>query len=146
LKKSSTPPASGGMALGPSGASSGSWPVNFAWAAALGEFVCGAALLVGLFTRVSAVGILSIMLGAMWLTELGPAIQAGKTFLYLVPSREAGEFFSVPVWQRWFWQVSLICSGIALAMLGPGPLSLDHGVFGSGDAGPAPKPAPKPEV
>ncbi len=146
LKKSSTPPASGGMALWPGWASGGSWPVTFAWAAALGEFVCGAALLVGLFTRISALGIVSIMLGAMWLTELGPAIQTGKTFLYLVPSREAGELFSVAVWQRWFWQLSLICSGIALAMLGPGPLSLDHGVFGSGEGGPPPKPAPKPEA
>ena len=149
LKKSSVPPNPNTMAIWPSWAAAGSWPVTFAWAAALGEFVCGAAILVGLFTRLSALSVVAIMLGAMWLTELGPAIQAGKTFLYLIPTREAGELFSIPVWQRWFWQLAMMCSAAALAMLGPGPLSLDHIVFGSGEGGSGDsggKLRPKPEA
>ncbi|MBL0870116.1 MAG: DoxX family membrane protein [Phycisphaerales bacterium] len=139
MKRAATPGSVKGSSgtFWPSWLSGGSWPVVLAWAAGLTELVAGAFVLLGIFTRFSAFALVCVMLTAMWLTELGPAIQAGKTFFYLVPSREEGEFFSVVVWQRWMWQFALICSAAALVLLGPGPLSIDHGVFtpGEGEGG-----------
>ncbi len=135
MKRAGTPGSVKGSvgSYWPSWLSGGSWPVVLAWAAGLTELVAGAFVLLGIFTRFSAFALVCVMLCAMWLTELGPAIQAGKTFFYLVPSREEGELFSVVVWQRWMWQFALICSAAALVLLGPGPLSIDHGVFTPGD-------------
>lgn len=135
MKRASTPGSVKGSTgtYWPSWLSAGSWPVVLAWAAGLTELVAGAFVLLGIFTRFSAFALVCVMLCAMWLTELGPAIQAGKTFFYLVPSRDEGELFAVVVWQRWMWQFALICSAAALVLLGPGPLSIDHGVFTPGD-------------
>lgn len=135
MKRAATPGSVKGSqgTFWPAWLSGGSWPVVLAWAAGLTELVAGAFVLLGIFTRFSAFALVCVMLTAMWLTELGPAIQAGKTFFYLVPSRDEGELFSVVVWQRWMWQFALICSAAALVLLGPGPLSVDHGVFTPGD-------------
>lgn len=138
-------PAAGSAKLLPAWMGDSGWPARLAWLGALVELAAGAAVLVGLFTRLGALGILFVMLTAMWLTELGPAIAAGKTYLYLIPQHEPGEFFAVAVWQRWFWQLALICASAALALIGPGPLALDYGIFSRSESasddrtGPTPK-------
>jgi uncharacterized membrane protein YphA (DoxX/SURF4 family) len=93
----------------------------------------GLFVLVGLLTRVSALMLAATMIGAIWLTEVGPAIQAGKVVLGFIPDRD---FFTIDVWKTLLWQLSLLMSAGALAMLGCGSLGLDRKFF------PPPPPPP----
>ena len=106
----------------PSYLSSGATPLYMAWAAALTELLAGALLLVGLFTRLGALLVCVVMLNAMWLTQFGPAIQSGSTFLGVLP---AHEWWDPKPWTPLLWQFALLASGFALMLLGPGVLSVD---------------------
>jgi uncharacterized membrane protein YphA (DoxX/SURF4 family) len=113
------------------------WPVVLAWGAAITELVGGAMILVGLFTRFWALGLAVVMGVAMWLTQFGPAIQAGTTQLLFLPQYPAKD---LQAWMPLFWQFSLTCSALAVLCLGAGALSLD-GLFFMKSGAPAPKPA-----
>jgi len=106
-------------------------PVYFAWAATVTELVAGLFILVGLLTRFSAISLAFTMLVAIWLTEIGPAIQAGDAFLGFLPSHAAyaADAAGKPLYATLLWQVSLLCSAIALALTGPGSLSFDRALF-----------------
>lgn len=106
------------------------WPVVLAWTATLTELIGGALLVIGLFTRLSALGISFTMLVAMWLTEIGPAIQSGKTSLGFLPAYEpfTGE------WMMLSFQFALFAAASAVLFLGPGAASLDAAIFGGGPA------------
>lgn len=121
------------MKLWPQRLAHGMWPVRLAWAVAITEVVAGFFVLVGLLTRASALCLASTMLGALWLTEIGPAIQSGKTVLGILPDRPP---FDIDVWKTLLWQLSLFMSAIALACLGSGALGFDRKLF------PPPPPAP----
>lgn len=112
------------------------WPVVLAWGAAITELVGGAMILVGLFTRFWALGLAAVMGVAMWLTQFGPAIQAGTTQLLFLPAYPAKD---LQAWMPLFWQFSLFCSAMAVLFLGAGALSLD-GLFFMKSGAPAPKP------
>ena len=109
----------------PEGLARGAWPKILAWAVALTELIAGALVLFGLLTRVSALSLASIMLGAIWLTEVGPALQSGKTMLGFLPDRDP---FGME-WQSLMVQVSMLGAALALFLLGPGPVSLDRALF-----------------
>ncbi len=115
------------MRLWPAALSRGSWPVILAWAVAITEAVAGLFLLVGFLTRISALSIVVVMLGAMWLTEIGPAVQAGGARLGFLPTRawDDGQ-----AWIGLLWQFTLLMSSMALAAIGPGGLSFDRALFG----------------
>lgn len=113
------------------------WPIVLAWCATITELVGGAMILVGLFSRFWSLGIAFVMGVAMWLTQFGPAIQAGTTTMGFLPSHAA---FDHQAWQMLFWQFSLFCSALAVVCLGAGSLSLD-GLFFMKSGAPAPKPA-----
>ncbi|HLP84570.1 MAG TPA: DoxX family membrane protein [Phycisphaerales bacterium] len=119
--------------LWPTSLAEGRWPVILAWTVATCEVVGGLFVLAGLFTRLSAVILASTMIGAIWLTEVGPAIQTGKVVLGFIPDRD---FFAIDVWKTLFWQLSLLMSALALALLGSGPIGLDRKLF------PPPPPPP----
>ncbi|HEX2837888.1 MAG TPA: DoxX family protein [Phycisphaerales bacterium] len=104
----------------------GTWPLFFAWSAAVLEVVGGVFVLAGLLTRASAAGLAGVMLGAMWLTEVGPAVQAGTTVLGFIPDRD---WLAVDQWKTVFWQFSLMMGALALAFLGSGALGLDRKLF-----------------
>lgn len=113
------------MPLWPAALALGKWPVYMAWAATLTETIGGAALLVGFFTRFFALSISIVMLNALWLTQIGPAIQGGKTTLGFLPAYPIVD-------ERWtplFLQFSLMMSAWALLFLGPGRASLDNLLF-----------------
>jgi putative oxidoreductase len=93
-----------------------------AWAVAITELAGGLCLLLGLLTRLAAFGIAGVMLGAMWLTQIGPAIQSGKTTLGFLPDYGA---FDGMKWEPLMFQFALCAAALALAFLGPGRLSLD---------------------
>lgn len=113
------------------------WPVVLAWCATITELVGGAMVLVGLFARFWSFGLAFVMGVAMWLTQLGPAIQAGTTIMGFLPSHAAGDG---QAWMPLLWQFSLFCSALAVVCLGSGALSLDS-LFFSRPGAPSPRPA-----
>lgn len=115
------------------------WPVVLAWTATLTELIGGALLVIGLFTRLSALGISFTMLVAMWLTQIGPAIQSGNTALGFLPAYPA---YSMD-WMTLSFQFALFAAATAVLFLGPGAASLDAAIFGGGPA-PAPMRKAKP--
>lgn len=115
------------------------WPVVLAWGASLTELIGGAMILVGLFTRFWGLGLAVVMGTAMWLTQFGPAIQAGTTHYGFLPAYPA---YDGEQWTPLLWQFSLFTSALALLFLGAGAASLD-GLFFVKSGAPTPKPAPE---
>lgn len=111
----------------------GSRPVAIAWMLAIGEVIVGVLLLIGLLTRISASWCACVMLSAIWLTEIGPAIQSSSTMLGFLPKRDLWE---AEGWKSLLWQCSLLASSLALAFMGSGWLGLDKRLFP--DAPPTP--------
>jgi uncharacterized membrane protein YphA (DoxX/SURF4 family) len=100
----------------------GQLPVFLAWAVAAAEIGGGAFMLVGLLTRLAALGVGCVMLGALWLDQIGPAVQAGQTMLGFLPQYDV---FNPAEWQKLWLQFALLMSALALAFLGPGRASMD---------------------
>jgi uncharacterized membrane protein YphA (DoxX/SURF4 family) len=115
-------------ALWPGPLAEGHRPVWLAWAVTATEAGGGACILIGLLTRFWSVGVAVVMLGAMWLTQIGPAVQAGDTWLGFLPRRDP---LDVAAWQGLWVQLALLMSALALAALGAGRLSLDRLIFGA---------------
>ncbi|MEZ6319373.1 MAG: DoxX family protein [Phycisphaerales bacterium] len=101
------------------------WPYALAWAVTLTELIGGVLLLVGLFTRLSALAISGVMLGAMWLTQIGPAIQSGHTILGFLPDYPRFD----PGWMTLMWQFSLFAASFAVFLLGSGVIGIDRALF-----------------
>ncbi len=104
------------------------WPVYFAWAVAGTELVAGGLLLLGLLTRLSALGIAGTMVGAIWLTTIGPALQTGQTQLGFLPNHG---LFDLQAWQGGLWQFALLMSSLALFCTGSGAAAIDRLLFGN---------------
>lgn len=115
------------MALWPAAIGTPPWPQRIAWAAALTELVAGLLLLIGLFTRLGGLSIAVVMGSALWLTEIGPAIQSGDTWLWVLPMYDP---MNLSTYTRPLYQLSLLVIGLALLFSGPGMLSLDRWIFG----------------
>lgn len=122
------------MPLWPPALANARWPLHIAYAVSITELAGGLLLLLGLFSRLSALGIAVVMLGAIWLTQIGPAIQSGDTAFGFLPNH--GPFDSDAsgnsVWQLLLWQFSLFAAAAGVLFLGAGGLSLDRIIFGSG--------------
>ena len=104
------------------------WPVYFAWAVAGTELIAGGLLLLGLLTRLSALGIAGTMVGAIWLTTIGPAIQSGQTTLGILPSHD---LFDMYAWKTPLWQFALLMASLALFCTGSGAAGIDRLLFGN---------------
>lgn len=118
------------MPLWPSALAEKQWAIYMAWAATITELVGGGAVLIGLLTRFWSLGLAVVMLVALWLTHIGPAIQSGQAQLGFLPSY--GTFD--PQWTYFFFPFTLMCGAFALLFLGPGRLSVDNALFSSGRA------------
>ncbi|MBM4109618.1 MAG: DoxX family protein [Phycisphaerae bacterium] len=114
------------MALLPADLGKGPWPVRLAWAASLTELIGGALIFLGLLTRFSGFSIAIVMLTAMWLTQIGPAMQSGNTIALLLPAHQA---FDGEKWKDLLFQFSLFGSAMALACVGSGALAFDRALF-----------------
>ncbi len=110
----------------PTALASGSWPVNIAWACALTETLAGVGLILGLLTRLWALLIVGRMAAAIWITQIGPAREAGDAILGFLPNHAV---FDAEKWRPLALQLSLLFSALALLFLGPGRGSLDHAIF-----------------
>lgn len=126
IKNAAEPVAAAGepapMRLWPAQLGQGQWPVYQAWAVAMTELAGGCCLILGLLTRFWALALAGVMLGAIWLTQLGPAMQSGKTVLWILPAYQT---FDTRAWQPLLFQFSLLMAALALAFCGPGRASLD---------------------
>lgn len=111
------------MASWPGALGSGNWPKYQAWAVSLIELIGGIFLLVGLATRFASMLLVGVMLGAVWLTQIGPAIASGQTTLGFLPNHNA---YDVQAWMPFFWQLALLGGCLSLLLAGPGSLSLDR--------------------
>lgn len=111
------------MKLWPGFLGSGNWPRYFAAAVVIAELGGGILLALGLLTRLGAFLLAGVMLGAIWLDQIGPAMQAGKTVLLVLPAHDA---WDVAAWRPLLWQFSLLCSATAVMLLGAGAPSLDR--------------------
>jgi len=110
----------------PASMSGGSWPIVLAWLATITEIIGGVVILLGLFTRLAALGLTGTMIAAIWLTQIGPAIQAGSARLGFLPAYDA---FDISNWMPFFWQFALLAMAGSVLLSGPGALSLDRFVF-----------------
>jgi uncharacterized membrane protein YphA (DoxX/SURF4 family) len=112
----------------PSAFASKPWPKALAWIAAITEIVAGSFLILGFLTRINALGTLSIMLVAMWMTQFGPAaIQSNDAILGFIP-------FNEPIWSpasysTLFWQLALAAMSISVFFLGSGAIGIDRVIF-----------------
>jgi uncharacterized membrane protein YphA (DoxX/SURF4 family) len=117
----------------------GHWPQTLAWAAGLTQVIGGGLLLVGLLTRVSALLNAFTMGVAIWLTQVGPAWQVGKTKWGLVPDLDPlaldGSGYA-PL----LWLLLLLAGALGVGLTGGGTLALDNILLKG--AAPTPRTAP----
>ncbi|MFI4897215.1 MAG: DoxX family protein, partial [Phycisphaerales bacterium JB059] len=106
------------------------WTKILAWAVALTELFAGFFLLIGLITRLSALSLVGVMLGAIWLATLTPAIQSTDPFLGFLPNEPFLSFF----WKDPFWQLLCLMASLAVFFSGPGALALDRAIFAPSSA------------
>lgn len=143
LVKAANPPA-GRPALWPRFLDQSPWPVALAYSAALTEVLCGFLALTGLLGRFAGFLLAMVMGCAIWLDQIGPAIQSGQTFLGFLPNH-AG--FDVAAWRPVLWQFALLMSALSLMCTGSGGMSLDRMLgTGGGASKPASKSKPKDEI
>lgn len=114
----------------PANLANGHWPKTLAWTVAITEIGAGAMLIIGLLTRISALGTLSIMLVAMWMTQFGPAaLRTNDAILGFIP--RADDLFSPAAYTQLWWQLALASMSLAVVFLGSGPIGLDRLFFSS---------------
>lgn len=102
-----------------------------AWAVVATELLAAVLVLVGLLTRFAAIGLGATMLGALWLTAIGPAIQSGNAVLGFLPNHA---WNNVEAWKGPFWNLALLAMAKALFLSGAGAFSLDAKLFGRSNA------------
>lgn len=130
IQDAAMPPdgADGSHARGiwPQALGEGQWPRWQAVAAASTALGAGLLLVMGLLTRLAALGLMAVTAGAMWLLELGPAVQSGETVLGFLPDYAA---FDAQAWGPLVLGFALFMAALALLLGGPGRPSVDHALF-----------------
>ena len=108
----------------------GLWPKWIAIAVLIAEIGGGLMLLLGLFTRLAALAAAAVMLGSIWINQIGPAINSGQTLLGFLPAHDP---WDTPAWMPLGWKLALLACALALLMLGCGVLALDRAIAGYRD-------------
>lgn len=96
-------------------------PVVLAWLAALFELVGGGLLVIGLLSRIWALGLVVVMGVAFTLTSLDPIMTVGPFGL------------DRPDYLKAVAQLSLAALALGLTLTGPGAIAIDHAIFGGQD-------------
>lgn len=112
-----------GTTIWPKALAGGLWPKGLAMLVVGIELLCGFGALVGLLTRTSGFLLGCLMLGAVWLDQIGPAIQSGATTIGFLPAHGV---WDTAAWRPLMWQLALMSMGFALACVGSGVLSVDR--------------------
>lgn len=90
-----------------------------AWLVALTELVGGVLILIGLFSRLCALGLAAVMCGAIALTSLD--VLKAHPYLIGMPPESL---------QHFLLQAALLALALGVLLTGPGCFSLDHAIFG----------------
>ncbi len=131
-------PNEDGKALLPAFMGKGKWPIWIAFAVGMTELVGGILILIGLLTRFAAFMLAGIMVGAIWMTTIGPVMifnQPGwPSFLHILPAIDYSSpdqaMQTFQAWQSWMFQFAMLMGSLSLVCLGAGPLSVDRFAFG----------------
>lgn len=124
-----------GRRLWPAGLATPGVIRTLAWVAALTEFAGGFLVLLGFLSRVSALGLAGTMVVAMLLTTIGPAVLSGGAFLGFLPQPRMGESEAWGMaWMPMLVQFVMLMGSLAIALGGPGSVSLDRMIFGGRSA------------
>lgn len=108
------------------------WPVYLAWAAAVTELLAAFMLLFGVLTRLGALFVIGIMLQAMWLTQIGPAV-VGRVDSLIGFLPKAADPWSPASYQTLLFQLCCLAMAKAVFLLGSGPIGFDRALFRSGE-------------
>lgn len=127
-----------GKTLLPRSMGKGKWPVRIGFAVALTELICGVLILIGLITRVAALMVAGVMVGAIWMTTIGPVMIFGNPgwpgFFPILPALDYSTVETAQqtfrAWQTAMFQLAMLTASLSLVCLGAGPLSLDRFLFG----------------
>ncbi|MFB3430706.1 MAG: hypothetical protein ABL309_07290 [Phycisphaerales bacterium] len=94
----------------------------------------GYAVILGFFTRVWALG-LAICTGlSMWVLEIGPTWAMRDGILGFLPDPQiSNPDVSAQIWMPLMLHFVVLMTALALLIVGPGKLSLDHLMFGRGE-------------
>lgn len=99
-----------------------------AWAAAVTEILAAGMLLAGVLTRFGAVLLVGVMLQAMWLTQIGPALMGNRASLIgFLPA--AADPWDPSAYKDLLWQLSCLVMAACVFLLGSGPIGLDRALF-----------------
>lgn len=139
VRQASLAPAPGAWRLLPAGVGLAPWPVRLAWAAGITELAAGVCLLAGFMSRLASLPLIGVMVMAVWLTQIGPAMQSGAVRLWVLPDRT---WWDPAQWSTLLWQLALLAMLKAQLLLGSGTLSVDRVLFGGSRSGGKP-PEPK---
>lgn len=120
------------MALWPASMGRGAWPLRWAYIVTGIELIGGVLVLIGVFSRLWAFLLACVMLGAIWLTQVGPAMQSGNAILGFLPNHPA---WDGEKWMPLMWTFGLLMMSLALLAGGPGRWSIDGMLFGGSDGG-----------
>ncbi|MBY0308333.1 MAG: DoxX family membrane protein [Phycisphaerales bacterium] len=123
----------------PKGFAAAPWVIWLAFGAAVVELFGGVLVLVGFLTRLSAGMLVLVMLTAMWLTQIGPAVSSGQTQFGFLPDKT---WWDPQAWSTFLWQLLIMASGLALMATGAGLLSVDRALAVIGSGGPKAEPEP----
>ncbi len=104
------------------------WPVILAWTAAVSELLAAFMLLFGVLTRFGALLVVGIMLQAMWLTEIGPAV-VGRIEAHFGFIPNLGDPWAPLTFQALFYQLCCLTMAAAVFFLGSGPIGFDRAIF-----------------
>ena len=111
------------------------WAKTQAQAVLVTELLAGAFVLLGFVTRWSSLALGGVMLGAIWLDQLTPAMQSGATIWGVLPAHAP---FDVRAWTPLAWQCALLAAALSLAISGAGRLSVDLALSARARVAPAP--------
>lgn len=103
-------------------------PHLMAWVVPLTELICGFAILIGLFIRITAIPMIFVMLTAMFTVHLKYGFSAIKT----IGLSAGGPLFGPPGYEV---DLLYIAGLITLIIIGSGALSVDSLVMGKCDQG-----------
>lgn len=127
-------PVAPARSLWPAAIGEGLWPKVLAMGVFAAEIGGGMLVLIGWFTRTGASAIVGVMLGAMWLTQIGPAVHSGTGLLGFLPAKD---WLDLKSCQTLLWQAALGAMGAALMLLGSGAMAIDRALGGYRAARPA---------
>ena len=102
-------------------------PVYVAHTAAVAELMAGVLLLLGVYCRFWALLTGAIMLGAILIDQVAPALRSGNTTLWLLPGPGPGQaWHELDVFRGLLWQAALAAMSFCIVLIGAGAVALDN--------------------